>query len=115
MKEGTSPDTKIHKLCDLCRNPFQTTYGHYIGQRKVGWELWCDTCTVKRDSTLKTGKCIICGLTFKSSEYWFLMKKADFPDKCCACRLADREIKRQKLDGRKVIDDVTLPYTIDVI
>jgi hypothetical protein len=24
---------KVHKLCDLCRKPFQTTYGHYSSQR----------------------------------------------------------------------------------
>ena len=32
---------KVHKLCDLCRKPFQTTYGHYSSQRSQGFELWC--------------------------------------------------------------------------
>jgi hypothetical protein len=41
----------------------------------------------------------MCGARFKSSAYWFLMKKTDFPDKCSACRLANREKMRAELEG----------------
>jgi hypothetical protein len=41
----------------------------------------------------------MCGKTFKSSAYWFQMKKTDFPDKCSACRLANRERMRAELEG----------------
>ena len=36
---------RIKKLCDLCRCPFETTYGHYSMQREKEWELWCNSCT----------------------------------------------------------------------
>ena len=48
----------------------------------------------------------MCGKKFKSSAYWFLMKKSEFPDTCCACRLADRERMRAELQGIELsIDD----------
>jgi Alpha-kinase family len=37
--------TSVHKLCDLCRKPFLTTFGHYVSQRNQCYELWCDPCT----------------------------------------------------------------------
>ena len=74
--------TPVHKLCDLCRKPFQTTFKHYVGQRSQGFELWCDSCTKKRNSSMRAGTCETCGAGFKSSAYWFLMKKTDFPAKC---------------------------------
>ena len=88
----------VHKLCDLCRKPFQTTYEHYVSQRSQGFELWCDDCTTKRNDSMKKGKCVMCSKEFKSSAYWFLMKKTDFPDKCSACRLANRDRMRKELD-----------------
>ena len=94
-----SSNERIHKLCDLCRKPFQTTCGHYYSQREQGFELWCDTCTQKRNDSFKTANCSICGKGFKSSAYWFLMKKTDFPDKCSPCRLANREKMRAALEG----------------
>jgi hypothetical protein len=42
----------------------------------------------------------MCSKSFKSSAYWFLMKKTDFPDKCSACRLANRERMRLELEGK---------------
>jgi len=94
-----SSNEKINKLCDLCRKPFQTTYGHYCSQREKCWEIWCNTCTKKRDESLKTANCKVCGKPFKSSAYWFLIKKSDFPDKCCPCRLDEREKMRAELEG----------------
>lgn len=94
-----SSHERIHKLCDLCRCPFETTYGHYYSQREQGFELWCTSCTKKRNDTFKTASCSICGKSFKSSAYWFLMKKTDFPDKCSPCRLANREKMRAALEG----------------
>lgn len=89
----------MHKLCDLCRKPFQTTFKHYVTQRSQGYELWCTPCTEKRNSSMRAGKCEDCGAGFKSSAYWFLRKKTDFPVKCSACRLANRDKMRQALSG----------------
>ncbi len=50
---------------------------------------------------MKEGTCKMCGLLFRSSAYWFLMKKSDFPDTCAPCRLATREKLRAQLDGVK--------------
>ena len=45
----------------------------------------------------------MCGKNFKSSAYWFLRKKTDFPDKCSGCRLANRDRMRQQIeDGQEV-------------
>lgn len=49
---------------------------------------------------MKSGVCIVCSKPFKSSAYWFLMKKTDFPDKCSGCRLANRDRMRRALEGR---------------
>lgn len=99
-----SSHERIHKLCDLCRCPFETTYGHYFSQREQGFELWCSSCTEKRNNSFKTANCSICGKGFKSSAYWFLMKKTDFPDKCSSCRLANREKMRAALEGIPIED-----------
>lgn len=100
-----SSHERIHKLCDLCRCPFETTYGHYFSQREQGFELWCTSCTQKRNDSFKTANCSICGKGFKSSAYWFLMKKTDFPDKCSPCRLANREKMRAALEGGAVPEE----------
>ncbi len=92
--------TCVHKLCDLCRKPFETTFEHYASKRNQGYELWCGSCTEKRDATFKSGTCETCGKGFKSSAYWFQMKKTDFPTKCSGCRLANREKMRAELEGR---------------
>jgi hypothetical protein len=89
---------KVHKLCDLCRKPFETTYGHYTSQRSQGFELWCKDCTQKRNDSFKSKNCSWCSKSFKSSAYWFLMKKTDFPDKCSGCRLLNREKMRAALE-----------------
>ena len=48
---------------------------------------------------MKAGVCETCGAGFKSSAYWFQMKKTDFPVKCSPCRLANRDRMRQALEG----------------
>ena len=78
----------LHKLCDLCRVPFETTYSHYTHQKKKGWELWCGSCTKKRDESVREAACTICKFKFMSSAYWFKMKKTDFPEHCLTCRQA---------------------------
>ena len=92
-------NTHVNKLCDLCRKPFVTSFEHYATQRNEGKELWCDDCTSKRQKSMKAGTCEDCGKGFKSSAYWFLMKKTDFPVKCSGCRLANRERMRRELYG----------------
>ena len=59
-------------------------------------ELWCYACKEKRDTSWKEGVCQIptCLKNFKSSAYWFKMKKTDFPTMCSKCRLADRQSNR---------------------
>lgn len=94
--------TPVHKLCDLCRKPFETTFKHYAEKRNQGFELWCETCTQKRDDSFKKANCVDCSKEFKSSAYWFQMKKTDFPTKCSACRLANREKMRAQLEGTYV-------------
>ncbi len=109
------PSKIINKLCDLCRCPFKTTYGHYCTQREKEWELWCDSCTQKRDETMKEGICTVCTKVFKSSAYWFLMKKSDFPTTCAPCRLANREKLRAILSGVRVNqEEDTGPYILEV-
>ena len=93
------PTSQVNKLCDLCRKGFKVAYQHYVDQRSKGFELWCNPCTKKRNESMKPGTCCMCGAGFKSSAYWFQMKKTDFPDKCSACRLANRDRMRRELEG----------------
>jgi hypothetical protein len=92
-------NTRVHKLCDLCRKAFETTFAHYVEKRNKGFELWCNPCSQKRDETMKSAQCEKCRATFKSSAYWFLRKKTDFPTLCSACRLERRERMRTALEG----------------
>ena len=96
-------NTIVHKLCDLCRKPFETNFAHYVKKRNDNFELWCPDCTKKRDETFKSARCEVCTAPFKSSAYWFQMKKTDFPTKCSKCRLANRERMRAALEG--VLDE----------
>ena len=97
-EEMSMPEnTPVHKLCDLCRDPFETTFKHYVTQRNQCFELWCKPCTKKRDQTVRPGTCKICNKVFKSSGYWFLRKRADFPVLCSMCRLDDRDRMRKEL------------------
>jgi hypothetical protein len=48
---------------------------------------------------MKSGTCEVCGKGFKSSAYWFLRKKTDFPTKCSACRLANRDKMRLAIEN----------------
>lgn len=100
--EGKSliPSQIISKLCDLCRYPFKTIYGKYCFQREKEFELWCDSCTWKRDNSMKEAICKDCRNPFHSSTYWYMMKKSDFPESCYNCRLALREKLRAKLEGK---------------
>lgn len=47
--------------------------------------------------SMKPGKCIDCGGNFNSSEYWFKMKRSDFPIRCSKCRLKRRDLLRSQL------------------
>ncbi len=92
----------IKKLCDVCRVPFETTYGDYQIKRGKEWELWCDICTQKCKSHKKVAKCKNCLRDFKSQTYWWLMKKSELPEICIECRKEKREKLRAQLEGRQV-------------
>jgi hypothetical protein len=46
---------------------------------------------------MKKGYCKECNKQFMSSEYWFLMKKTDFPELCSEHRLMKRNKLRDEL------------------
>eukprot|EP00825_Cyclidium_porcatum_P036758 TRINITY_DN3946_c0_g1_i1.p1 TRINITY_DN3946_c0_g1~~TRINITY_DN3946_c0_g1_i1.p1 ORF type:complete len:575 (-),score=85.89 TRINITY_DN3946_c0_g1_i1:473-2197(-) len=95
------PSKKISVLCDLCRQPFQIQAKIYYDKVMNSQEKYCNSCDVKRKNTMKDGKCCDCGKSFRSSEYWFLMKRTDFPVRCSDCRRKLREKKRQDLEKQK--------------
>jgi hypothetical protein len=49
---------------------------------------------------MEKGWCEVCGNGFKSSAYWFKMKRTDFPVKCGGCRKEAREKMRDNLEKR---------------
>jgi len=53
---------------------------------------------LERKDSMKEGKCIDCGKKFRSSEYWFKMKRTDFPVRCGECRKARRDRMRKELE-----------------
>ncbi len=44
--------------------------------------------------TMINAKCVKCTGSFKSSEYWFKMKRTDFPELCGPCRRERRDKMR---------------------
>jgi len=90
------PYETVFKVCDLCRKHFETTSGTVYEKKKACQEMYCESCDVQRKNTIKGGKCIDCQAAFKSSEYWFRMKRTDFPIRCSACRLANRNRMRKE-------------------
>lgn len=90
-------DETIHKLCDLCRQPYKIGSFQYFNSRAKYPELYCKDCNFKKMSTMKEGKCIDCSSTFRSSEYWFKMKRTDFPVRCSKCRLENRNKLRKAI------------------
>lgn len=54
---------------------------------------------------MKSADCIDCGKTFTSSEYWFLMKRTDFPIRCSKCRRIRRDRLRKELEIENIEDN----------
>lgn len=92
----------VFKLCDLCRAPFKTTSDKIFNKKVASQEMYCDECDEERKSSTKSGKCIDCKSTFQSSEYWFMMKRTDFPVRCSKCRLENRNRMRLELEKSQI-------------
>ena len=74
-------DILIYKVCAICKNPFQGSSKKFYELRKKCWDSFCDKCEYERKSSLKESKCVECKMSFKSSQYWFRMKRQNFPDR----------------------------------
>ena len=96
--EKPKSNEKINKLCDLCRKPYQIQAMQYYENRQKYPEMYCLDCKYEKNKTIKEGKCIDCGESFKSSEFWFKMKRTDFPVRCQKCRLENRNKLRKELE-----------------
>lgn len=62
-------------ICDLCREAFQikaTTLYNKIANQE---DKYCPPCDKKRVDSMKKEICEDCKKEFRSSEYWFLMKR----------------------------------------
>jgi vacuole morphology and inheritance protein 14 len=97
---------KVYKLCDLCRAPFKIESGTLFEKKIACQEAYCIDCDNKRRSSTKEAKCVDCRSTFRSSEYWFKMKRTDFPVRCGPCRLENRNRMRKEND--KMLVEVDL-------
>ncbi|KAL4478423.1 hypothetical protein ABPG74_006658 [Tetrahymena malaccensis] len=97
LTKPLDPKKQVFCMCDLCKVPFQTTAGYLYNKREQCFEKYCPSCDQKRQATLKSASCTSCKTTFKSSTYWFLMKRTDFPELCGPCRKLRRERMRAEL------------------
>lgn len=61
---------------------------------------------------MREAVCKDCKNPFRSSAYWYLMKKSDFPESCFNCRLANREKLRAQLEGR--LQKIESEYILEV-
>ncbi len=95
-----NPKDLIYKLCDLCRGPFKICASKAYQKKLASQELYCDDCDDKRRFSMKDGRCANshCGKRFASSEYWFKMKRTDFPELCSKCRAERRDKMREELN-----------------
>jgi hypothetical protein len=91
------PDEILNKICDLCRNHFPLKAISYYYQKLDYPEMYCRNCDVSMKKSMKEGTCIDCKAPFRSSEFWFKMKRTDFPVRCSPCRLLLRNKMRQSL------------------
>ncbi|KAL4471762.1 hypothetical protein ABPG74_008655 [Tetrahymena malaccensis] len=98
LERPKDPKKKVYCMCDLCKEPFQTTAEYVYNKRKDCYEKYCPSCDQKRQNTLKQAYCTSCNAQFKSSTYWFLMKRTDFPELCGPCRKKRRERLRAELN-----------------
>lgn len=89
----------VNKLCDLCRKPFMVNSNVAFNKKIASQELYCHSCDEERKSSVRSEKCIDCKSAFQSSEYWFRMKRTDFPVRCSKCRLENRNKLRSQLDS----------------
>ena len=94
-------DESIYKLCDLCREPYKIGSLQYFYDRNKFPEIYCPECQRKKNETMVGGNCIDCKSSFRSSEYWFKMKRTDFPVRCSRCRLENRNKLRMELEKEK--------------
>ena len=90
------PYDEIYKLCDLCRSPFLNGAEKLYYKKIACQETYCKDCDNKRVNSNKQGICIDCNSSFRSSEYWFMMKRTDFPVRCSKCRLENRNRMRKE-------------------
>jgi Alpha-kinase family len=87
----------VYTICDLCREGFKICAGTLYAKRMNSQEKYCNKCNSKRLNSMKEGKCATCGSSFRSSEYWFNMKRTEFPTLCSKCRLERRNKMREDL------------------
>ena len=83
-------NSRIYKLCSLCKDPYQTNALDAYNLKKKCWEGFCPACDEKRKKSFQGATCSICKKFFKSSAYVYKMKRNDFPDKCQKCTQEDR-------------------------
>ena len=53
-----------------------------VDRFKDSREKYCQTCDTKRFKSKKITTCVECHNEFEASEYWFAMKRTEFPKKC---------------------------------
>jgi vacuole morphology and inheritance protein 14 len=96
-----NPDDKVYRLCDLCKGPFKLKAQIAYEKKVASQEAYCDSCDQQRKYSMKEGVCVnnSCGERFRSSEYWFKMKRTDFPDLCSKCRAERRDRMRNELNN----------------
>lgn len=98
----------INKICDLCQKTYKISSFTYFENRKKFPECYCDHCQKEKNATMSKGRCIDCKQDFRSSEYWFIMKRTDFPIRCPNCRRANRDKMRSELEQDKEINESRL-------
>ena len=99
INEKPYKDETINKLCDLCRLPYLIGSIEYYNSRMQFPEIYCPSCQKRKKDTMQPGTCIDCSSSFRSSEYWFKMKRTDFPVRCSKCRLENRNKMRKDLEN----------------
>mmetsp|Transcript_41174 Transcript_41174/g.43066 ORF Transcript_41174/g.43066 Transcript_41174/m.43066 type:complete len:800 (-) Transcript_41174:61-2460(-) len=87
----------ISKICDLCKEAFKIS-NYTLYDKKINcYETYCSSCTSQNRASRKVGVCEDCHGNFESSEYWFKMKRTDFPTRCQECRRKRRDKLRSEL------------------
>lgn len=97
-------DLIVYKVCDLCLKPFKIQAKKLYENKKKCWDSFCDSCDDKRKNSFVKAKCEKCNWIFVSSDYFYKIKREEFPKICQKCKIDDGINERNEFNQMNNIE-----------